>query len=162
MAALTTGATRGGATAQGTGSSRSTAGVHFEPRTSSFWLFAAHLIENLLARLRRFGTLDGQRCSTLQYRQRTVLTGGLDFGHHLGACLGTLEVIRVVREAPSVGAGCQIELAWAVRGSAVARMIAFKAARWVSFISWSFPLLSADNRYARSHEDNVRTGTERE
>lgn len=77
----------------------STAGIQFQSRTLCFRCFATHLIDNLLARLRRFGTLDGQRCSTLQDCQRTVLAGCLDFGHHLGACLGTLEVIRVVREA---------------------------------------------------------------
>lgn len=83
----------------------STAGIQFQSRTLCFRCFATHLIDNLLARLRRFGTLDGHRQSTLHQRKRTVLASCLDLGHHLFAGLGALEVIGVVREALFRGCG---------------------------------------------------------
>ena len=83
----------------------STAGIQFQSRTLCFRCFATHLIDNLLARLRCCGTLDGHRQSTLHQRERTVLAGCLDLGQHLGTGLGTLEMIGVIREALLIGRG---------------------------------------------------------
>jgi hypothetical protein len=69
---------------------RSAARQQFEARAAGIGRLGAHLVDDLLPRLRRLGTLDRQRRSRCN-SQRAVLARCVDLGHHLGTGLALLK-----------------------------------------------------------------------